>query len=269
MKKILLISNMLLISILIYAVPAKPGIYKVSQPDGTEIEIVLNGDEHSHFVTSADGFLLKKSNNNFYHYATMNKNGLVFASKFVYHISSKRTDAELNFINKVLSKHNFREISKNISVKRYASQQQKIKQNAQGSGVVGEKGIAILVNFSDVKFSSPTANADFEAMMNKQGYSVGNAIGSCRDYFIASSDSLFKPSFDVYGTYDLPYNMQYYGGNDANNRDQRPAVMIQHACDLANQAGVDFSQYDTDGDGYVDNVFVFYAGYSEAEGASS
>jgi len=265
MKHLFLTFNMLLISILLYAVPARPGIFRVTQPDGTEIEIFLNGDEHSHFITSVDGYLLKKNDNGFYHYATMNKEGVTSVTKFVYHIPEKRTDKEKNFINQVLSKNNFRDISKNVSVK----SQQQVKQHIGENRVVGEKGIAILVNFSDVQFLSTTANSDFNALMNEQGYSVGNSIGSCRDYFIASSDSLFKPNFDVYGPYNLPYNMQYYGGNTGSGNDQRAAVMIQHACDLAHQDGVDFSQYDTDGDGYVDNVFVFYAGYSEAEGASS
>ena len=259
---------MLLISILIYAVPAKSGIFKVTQPDGTEIELVLNGDEYSNFITSVDGFLLKKNDNRFYHYATMNKDGVISTTKFIYHVPEKRTDKEKKFINQVLSKNNFREISKNVSEKRYVSLQQQVKQRA-GERVVGEKGIVLLVNFSDVKFLSPTANSDFNALMNKQGYSVGNAIGSSRDYFIASSDSIFKPNFDVYGPYDLLHDMEYYGGNNTYGNDQRANLMIQHACDLAYQDGIDFSQYDTDGDGYVDNVFVFYAGYSEAEGASS
>ena len=42
--------------------------------------------------------------------------------------------------------------------------------------------------------------------------------------------------------------------------------MVIDACNLAASDGVDFSQFDTDGDGIVDNVFVYYAGYNEAEG---
>ena len=32
---------------------------------------------------------------------------------------------------------------------------------------------------------------------------------------------------------------------------------------------MDFSQYDSDGDGKVDNIFVFYAGFGEADGGGN
>ena len=92
--------------------------------------------------------------------------------------------------------------------------------------------------------------------------------GSARDYFGDNSMGAFQPQFDVYGPYDLPNNMAYYGGNSGGS-DKNPRQMIIDACTLASNAGVDFTQYDTDNDGYVDNVFVYYAGYNEAEGASS
>jgi immune inhibitor A len=44
--------------------------------------------------------------------------------------------------------------------------------------------------------------------------------------------------------------------------------MIIDACKAAEAAGVDFKIYDTDNDGILDNVFVFYAGYNEAEGGA-
>ena len=41
--------------------------------------------------------------------------------------------------------------------------------------------------------------------------------------------------------------------------------MIREACKLLHQQGVDLSPYDTDGDGVVDNVYVIYAGYGQAD----
>ena len=40
---------------------------------------------------------------------------------------------------------------------------------------------------------------------------------------------------------------------------------VKTSFNVAAQNGVDFSIYDTDNNGYVDNVFVYYAGYNEAE----
>ena len=127
------------------------------------------------------------------------------------------------------------------------------------------RGLVILVNFSDVQYVTPNANDAFTRMLNESGYSENYGTGSARDYFIASSDSVFMPQFDVYGPYTLSHEMAYYGGNSSQH-DQRPAEMVEEGCRLAEDDGVDFALYDTDNDGYVDNVFVYYAGYNEAEG---
>ncbi len=125
------------------------------------------------------------------------------------------------------------------------------------------RGLVILVNFADKKFVK--TNEQFTAMLNEEGYSENGGIGSARDYYINASDSLFQPIFDVYGPYDLPNNMAYYGGNNDRNAGQ----MIMGACGAAEAAGVDFSLYDENNDGKIDNVFVYYAGNNEAEGASA
>ncbi len=128
------------------------------------------------------------------------------------------------------------------------------------------RSVVILVNFKDLTFVK--TNEDFKNLLNQSGYSENGAIGSVRDYFIASSDSMFQPQFDVYGPYDLPNDMAYYGAPTNDSHDVRAADMIAHACSAADEDGVDFSQYDTDGDGVIDNVFVYYAGNNEAEGAN-
>ena len=48
--------------------------------------------------------------------------------------------------------------------------------------------------------------------------------------------------------------------------DKDPARMIVEACQAADDK-IDFSLYDDDNDGEIDNVFIFFAGGDEAEGA--
>lgn len=57
--------------------------------------------------------------------------------------------------------------------------------------------------------------------------------------------------------------MAYYGKNTPYSDDQYYEEMIKEACSMVNDS-VDFSQYDADGDGYVDLVYIIYAGYSES-----
>lgn len=44
--------------------------------------------------------------------------------------------------------------------------------------------------------------------------------------------------------------------------------MVVDACAAANAAGLTLPNTTPDNDGRADNVFVYYAGYNEAEGAS-
>lgn len=148
---------------------------------------------------------------------------------------------------------------------------------AQGPGLVpgshypvtGEqKGLVILVEYSDVKFQTDDPADYFGRMLNERGFDDYGGTGSARDFFEECSSGLFRPEFDVLGPVTLPENMKYYGGNDAYGNDRRPYRMCIDACQLLDDA-VDFSQYDCDGDGLIDNVFIFYAGRGEASGGSS
>ena len=120
--------------------------------------------------------------------------------------------------------------------------------------------IVIMVNFKDLKFKH--SQTEFEAMLNESGYSQNGGVGSARDYFIACSDSVFSPLFDCYGPVELSKEYAYY--------DSRAAQMVVEACNkVKDELGIDFAQYDTNNDGRLDNVFVYYAGHNEAEGGPS
>ncbi len=142
------------------------------------------------------------------------------------------------------------------------------------------KGLVILVEYQDVRFSGTKDKPEegeepvfdaydyFNRMLNEEGFSDYDGTGSARDWFIFNSNGLFMPHFDVYGPVTLPNKMKYYGGNDPYRNDRYPERMAIHACEILDET-VDFSQYDTDGDGKIDNVFIFYAGLGEADGGGS
>lgn len=126
------------------------------------------------------------------------------------------------------------------------------------------KSVVILIQFKDKHFVSSSARQDFYNLQNEVGYSQNGATGSCRDYFIANSSGVFMPQFDVWGPYTASHEMSYYC--DGNKHSAREKDLFVEACQLALEDGVDFSQYDTDGNGVIDNVFFYYAGNSQAEG---
>ena len=100
---------------------------------------------------------------------------------------------------------------------------------------------------------------------NGKNYVVSSE-GSAWKYFYDSSNGHYDPQFDVVGPVTVSKNMAYYGKNNpSTNFDAAPWTMVKEACTLVNDS-VDFSLYDNDKDGYVDFVYVIYAGYGEADG---
>lgn len=124
------------------------------------------------------------------------------------------------------------------------------------------KALVILVQYTDK--SMTFGQSRFDDMLNMPGYSEGGATGSAADWFVDNSAGRFTPEFDVYGPVTLSNATSYYGGND----DAYAHLMVSEAIKSLDST-VDFSQYDCDGDGWVDNVYVFYAGRGEADGGGT
>ena len=132
------------------------------------------------------------------------------------------------------------------------------------------KGLCILVNFSDLTFQESNTKADFDSMANGLNYTFDGAIGSVREYFREQSGGLYVPRFDLYGPVTLSHPYAWYGKDTLyRGNDRYPVDFVLDACYAAKQLGADFSQYDEDGDGMVDFVYIIYAGYGQADGGSS
>ena len=127
-----------------------------------------------------------------------------------------------------------------------------------GGDPIQKHGIIILAQFSDIPFTY--TKGDFENLINGSGSST--AISYFNDQF----GGLYDFHFDIYGPVPLPQDCKYYGENNPkdDDNDWRPEWMIVHACEALKET-VDFSKYDDDGDGEIDNVFVFFSGKDESD----
>ena len=134
------------------------------------------------------------------------------------------------------------------------------------SSFTGEKrGLVILCEFTDMQFQPEHDRQKYNDMLNQPGYTTSEGFrGSVADYFRDQSDGLFELAFDVVGPYTTLHNYAYYGANDDDGDDLRPQDMVVEMCQAAD-AEVNFADYDWDGDGEVDEVFVLYAGKGEAD----
>ena len=224
-----------------WAVPARKTGVVVTQPDGREIIVYQHGDEHFHWQTNEKGEWLKLGEDGFYR---------VTEALSMEQIEAKRAQ----------------------SIRR--------AQHAAYPLNIAPRGLVILVNFADVAFE--TEKAEMDSMLVGENYTRNysysykgktynvSSQGSARQYFQDASNGLYNPQFDVIGPVTVSNNMSYYGKNNSYGNDMYADQMVSEACKLADtKFDVDFSQYDNDGDGYVDFVFVIYAGYGEADGGAA
>jgi len=246
-----------------FAVKAYPFPVAVTQPDGTSITIVLHGNEFHHYKTSEDGYLLKENVKGFLTYATLSTAGEIIESEFTAHDAANRSVQESQFL-KTMHPAEMILKAQSAPLKSKAFNAPAIPQKAFPS-TGSPRSLVILVNFSDNSFVTPTPQTAFTNLLNQDSYSTNGGTGSARDYFMACTYGKFSPTFDVTGPFTLPQPLNFYGKNDASGNDTNDIQMVVDACTAASAGGVDFSLYDTDNNGVVDNVFIYYAGYNEAE----
>ncbi len=237
MKKIGLIAVLSVMVCSAWAVPARRGEIVKTQPDGTQIVVYQHGDEHFHWMTNEKGEWLKMDVDGFY-----------------------RVTEALN--------------AEQIEAKRMAAPSRAAQ--AATPLNIAPRGLVILVNFTDVAFT--TDKAELDSMLLGKNYTRDYSYfyrgkkqsitskGSAWQYFYDSSNGHYDPQFDVIGPVTVSKNMEYYGKNNPSTQfDAAPWTMVKEACQLVNDS-VDFKQYDNNNDGYVDFVYVIYAGYGEADG---
>ncbi len=248
----------------LFALPARSIPETVTQPDGTVVTVRVVGDEFYHYQMTADGIPVVRDADGFYRYAELAPDGTAVAGQVIARDAHLRTASDKVYLEQLAA----RKVSQGMVAQRQLKRQQKLRSVARRAmqATTGDDvhGLVLLVEFSDQKFNAANTLEDFKEMMNKEGYNYQGAIGSARDYFIAQSDGQFRPTFDVVGPITLDRAMAYYGGNDKyTGNDSRPEDMVIDACRKV-ESTVDFSIYDRDNDGFVDLVYVIYAGYGES-----
>ena len=233
MKKLTLSLTILLLTLSTFAVPAYRGWQTKSQPDGTTIQVRLIGDEFHHYWQDQAGNVVKCDSLGYWRV-----------------VESQPTPAT-------------------IKARRQASAMlQSRPKKAVGSVNLAPRGLVILVNFSNSKFANN--QAAMNELMNSDNYTYNGATGSVSQFFSDQSGGQYKPDFDVIGPVTLANTVAHYGANDSEGNDVLPGDMVVEACSIANaNYAVDFTRYDNDSDGYVDFVYLIYAGKGEADGGAA
>ena len=247
MKRILLSISAVLAAIAIQAMPVQPGIWRnITLADGTVVKAELVGDEHLTYWRTADGACYRQT-----------PSAGVFSK------------VELSALQSEYDAVVAQKAAREKAILESARTSMPVKK-VEGSKFQGKKKcLVILANFADTKFKPEHTLDLYKQIINGENYSDETLgfKGSVRDYFKAQSGGQFEIDFDVVGPVDLPKGYAGYGKNDASGRDQAALVypMVEDAVNLAKDQVTDWKQYDWDGDGLVEEVFVLYAGHGQAK----
>ena len=272
MKKLLFTLCLMLISTASWAVKAYPEPVVVTQSDGTQLTVIGYGDEDFHWYATTDGVLLAQVGCDFF-VAEIDENGAMKASEQLAHNAIDRLEAEKQLIAK--QKPRRTAFFNHASAQKKAAMQRRIPIGTVKPAYFPHTGepraLVILVQFSDTTFRVADPKASFNDYLNAEGrgqmpdrglYEHLN-YGSVQQYFTDMSDGLFRPKFDIYGPVTMPKGSDYYGKDQGKSKDINLSELIKEACKAIDDE-VDFSQYDSNDDGYVDLVYIIYAGYSQS-----
>lgn len=232
-------------SIVAWSVPAYPGVIKATQPDGSVIEIILQGDENMHWAKSVDGYTLLRNSDNFWTLACPDEQGWLHPSQYIY-----RNDAHIAQEASVAPGLRFPQ--EQLLAQRHELSMRRAKNSdLQVDGTFPAKGenklLLLMLNYSDTDTTFSTAH--FDKMMNEKNY---NSIGSFRDFYLENSYGQLDITTVVTRWVTLPYAKSYYGSD-------RAIEMIQHGLNII-QDEIDLADFDNDGDGILDGLAVIHQG---------
>ena len=238
------------------AAPARKGLLNLRQPDGTVVQAYLTGDENGHLVLTPDGCALVQDAEGWWCYARYDFYGHRLNTGE--HAGDPDTPGEVIAASRNIPYQLIRQ-RRNARIRRAVPLRQKeLVRTRSGENGGVRHGLIILAQFQDLEFIH--SRTDFENLIN------GTGPETALSYFRDQWKDSYTFRFDITEPVTLPHDHAYYGANNEDGEDEKAAEMIIDAC-AALGPEIDFSAYDNDGDGEVDNVFVFYAGPNESEGA--
>lgn len=257
-KKLFLSALLILGTTVVNAVPAMKSWKKMILSDGTAVEVTLVGDEYAHYYITRDGRTL-----------------------------APRADGKLAPVSAVqIADMAFQRQAAMANARQRLSfaRQAKAAPASKGRNTLcrlpsiddktifrgSKKAPVILAYFSDKKFSKSDEQIVkfYDNVLNKEGFNEYGAAGSVHDYFKDMSRGVFDLTFDIIGPVKVSKSATYYGGPSViMGGTDHIGEFITEAVKNADAAyNIDWSKYDWDGDGEVEQVFVLYASYGQATG---
>ena len=255
-----------------YAINASPAAVELQQPDGTKIKLHIRGDEFFNWFEDERGFTVIR-NQGSYVYANLDAGGKLAPTA----MQVGRGDPQAAGLPKGLlpspeirRTYRINTLPPALRAAAMAGAAETVNppSGVSPNGVV--KNLVILCKFSDHVFGTQTrTQSDYNVVCNAIGGDPTLApTGSVRDYYKETSYGVMDLQSTVVAWVTLPHPEAYYANGQnglGNTYPQNGQGMVEDALNLAD-ALVDFGQFDTDNDGYVDAIDIIHSGYAAETG---
>ncbi len=245
-----------------FAEPVFGEVFSLYQPDGARVRLRIWGDEFYQVVESLDGYtVLRDPFTQFICYARLGNSGTELISTGV--AIGHGFPADLGLTPHIRIGHDSAEVKARTARAHFAYYQDdnsasSVKSMRRTTTLGEVEGICLLIDFADEMGTIDPSEVD--KFCNEIGYTGFGNNGSVRDYFDDVSDGrLTYTNYVTPSYYRAVHNKTYYIDPHVPHG-IRARELVLEALSALDDSGFDFSQYDSNGDGYIDAVNCLYAG---------
>lgn len=245
------------------AAPSWGDEFTLSQPDGTEVQVKIWGDEYYRVVESLDGFtLVRDSDSGEICYAELSDDGreLLSTGYVIGGIPAEDLGLDRHLrINPEAAKAISQAVrDEALAIERAELASKGAAASPTPSTLGNVKGILLIIDFDDAPATIAASAVDDYA--NLPGYTGYGNNGSVRDYFYDVSNGHLTYTNYVSPVWYRASQLKSYYDDCTAPYGSRARELIREALVALNNQGFDFSEYDANGDGYIDAINCFYAG---------
>nr|WKN37001.1 M6 family metalloprotease domain-containing protein [Tunicatimonas sp. TK19036] len=247
---------------LLHVTPPAPYAITVTQPDGSQLQVIARGDANRNWMETTDGYTVLKTSRGAYEFADEVQGKLVSSGIKASDPTRRSFDeaSQLNQIRKGLAPTVSKKLSRDVvQLDPLTNQQARLGAMGVMPAEGNVKVLAILIEYPDLahKYPKETFNTFFNGPSSKPTF---------KSYYQQNSHNDFNPTVEVVGWYMAKNNHDYYGEENGKSRARE---LVDEAIAAAKEKGVDFSQYDNNNDGNVDGVIIIHAGQGAEEGSQN
>ena len=264
------------------AIPADPRPFDFLQPDGTKVTLRQRGDEFFHWHEDMKGFTVVRDGERFVYAKLDDATGQMRPTGW---LAGKVDPRTVGLIPAQLTPPTLRPPNLNQGLAPYRPWAKKdAKGNIQDIAASGTvKNLVILCLFSDhTVAANARQQSDYNVLFNQTGGDPTLApTGSVKDAYKELSYGIVTLQSTVVAWVTLPQTMAYYAGTNNGKSPVPPPAppanptgypnnsqkMVEDALALVDPL-VDFGQFDTDNDGYIDAIDIIHSGYGAEQGGA-